>query len=363
MAQVNAKVGDVDFKFRFGGQTNIDCGTFLGADDNRANRNGISVNDCRLAVIADIDTAWQAKLEVSYQASKISFKDVYVQRSFCNAACEVRFGNFFFPFGILRGGLFFKFVDTSTADVTFSPWRKLGMAYQSYSDHFNWGVGIFSAGDVDNGKKTNQGYSFNAYALVRPIVSGSNVLHFTVSGILTHLSDQISFSAPLPVMFTNSPLAETGKMDAYNYGRLEVSAFGVARRFYAEAHFLKAWVNRPNEIATTADDGTVTITPQENYNGAYGFYVQASWRIIGGDQALDYHKKMGLAFNPTRRALDVLARFDRTDLDQFGAANNLTLGVNYYINKYLRVRLNYVHAAVKHGADIDALCSRVQFSF
>ena len=62
-------------------------------------------------------------------------------------------------------------------------------------------------------------------------------------------------------------------------------------------------------------------------------------------------------------ALEVLARFDRTDLDQFGAANNLTLGVNYFFNKYLRVRVNYVHAAIKDGADIDALCSRVQFSF
>lgn len=358
-----AKAGDVDFRVRIGGQANIDCGVYLGADDHRANRNGISVNDCRLAVIADIDTVWQAKLEVSYQASKVSFKDVYVQRSSGGGGREAKFGNFFFPFGVLRGGLFFKFVDTSTADVTFSPWRKLGVAYQSFSDNFNWGVGIFSAGDVDKGKMLNQGYSYNAYALVRPIVTSSSVLHLSVSGILTHPSDKVSFAAPAPLMFTSHSLVKTEDMDAYNYGRLEVAALGMVRRFYAEAHFLKAWVNTPNELRTMADDGVVSVSPQSNYDGAYGFYVQAAWRIVGDDHARDYHKKMGLAFNAARRALDVLVRFDRTDLDQFGAANNLTLGVNYYINKYLRVRLNYVHAAVKAGADMDALCSRVQFSF
>lgn len=360
-AQVNAKIGDVDFKLKFGGRVNIDLGTFLGADDGKANRNGIGANDCRLGITADIDTVWQAKLEVSYSASKISFKDVYIKRSFRKTGSDVQFGNFFFPFGFKRSGTGYKFVDTSTADATFTPWRKLGIAYQTYSDHFNWGVGFFSDGDVDNGKKTNQGYSFNAYALLRPIVTKSEVLHFTVSGILTHPCDKVSFSAPMPLMFTTFPLVATSKMDVYNYGRLEVAALGIVRRFYAEARFLKAWVNRPNEIKTTADDGSVTLTQQDNYDGAYGFYVQGSWRIIGETQ--NYNKKTGLAGNPNGRTLEALLRFDRTDLDEFGAANSLTVGMNYHFNKYIRVRLNYVHAAVKDGADIDALCSRVQFNF
>lgn len=359
-AQVNGKVGDVDFKLKFGGRVNLDLGTFLGADDGKANRNGIGANDCRLGVTADIDTVWQAKLEVSFSASKIGFKDVYVKRSFRATDSEVQFGNFFFPFGFKRAGLGYKFVDTSTADATFTPWRKLGIAYQSYSDHFNWGLGIFSNGDVDNGKKTNQGYSYNAYALIRPIVSSTNVLHFTVSGILTHPCDKVSFSAPMPLMFTTHSLLKTESMDVYNYGRLEVAALGIVRRFYAEARFLKAWVNRPNEVQTLVDDVIIT-NPQDNYDGSYGFYVQAAWRVFGDNQA--YNKKTGLGGNPSKRALDVLARFDRTDLDQFGAANNITVGVNYYANKYLRFRLNYVHAAVKDGANIDALCSRVQFSF
>ncbi|MGN0029145.1 MAG: porin [Marinilabiliaceae bacterium] len=364
-AQVNGKIDDVDFKLKFNGRVNMDLGTFLGADDDKANRNGVSINDCRLGVIADFDTVWQAKLEVSYSGKAIAFRDVYIKRTFKSAGSEVQLGNFFFPFGYKRAGLGYKFVDTAPSDAAFTPLRKLGAAYQSFSDSFNWGLGFFSDGNVDDGKKTNQGYSFDAYALLRPILTSSEVLHFTASGILTHPADKVKFTASMPLMFTSFPLVKTDDIEAYNYGRLEVAALGIVRRFYAEARFLKAWVNTPNEVYSTtkdADGNDVTVaTPQDNYDGAYGFYVQATWRVTGENQG--YNKKTGLASHPRGRAFEVLARFDRTDLDQFGSVNNVTLGVNYHFNKYLRARLNYVHAAIKDGADVDALCSRVQFSF
>ena len=355
-AQVKGKLGDVDFKLKFGGRVNLDMGTFLGADDNAANRNGISANDCRLGVTADFDSVWQAKLEVSYSKKEISFKDVYVKRTFLSTGSEVQLGNFFFPFGFKRAGTAYKFVDTSTADATFTPWRKLGLAYQSFSDHFNWGVGVFSAGDVDNGKQTNQGYSFNAYALVRPVCENGNVFHVTASGMIVHPNGTTTFSSPMPLMFMSHYMLKTDTMEAYNVGKLEIGVLGIVRRFYAEARFLKVWVNTPDE--KIVDDEVVA---QENYNGAYGLYVQAAWRFFGGNQG--YNKKTGLGTNASGRAFEVLARFDRTDLDMFGSANNATLGLNYYFNKYLRVRVNYVHGSIKDGAKLDALCSRVQFSF
>lgn len=78
-AQVSGKIDNTDFKIKFNGRVNLDLGSFLGAEDGKPNRNGISANDCRLGVIADFDSVWQAKLEVSHSAGKISFKDVYVK--------------------------------------------------------------------------------------------------------------------------------------------------------------------------------------------------------------------------------------------------------------------------------------------
>ena len=360
-AQLNTKVGDVQFKLKFGGRTNLDFGSYLGADDGRANRNGVCVNDTRLGLTADIDTVWQAKIEVSFGSKAIAFRDVYVKRTFKSTGSDVQLGNFFFPFGMKRAGLAYKFIENSAADAAFTPWRKMGVAYQIYSPKFNWGVGLFSDGDIDKGKKTNQGYSVNAYGLLRPVDNAGTIFHVGASAIITHPSGSVSFSAVEPQTFSSSTLVKTPAMEAYNYGRLEAQALVIVRRFYAEARFLKAWVNTPNSVTAVGADGEEVEVAQDNYDGAYGFYAQASWRIFGENQ--NYNRKTGLAGNPNAKAMEVLARFSRTDLDQYGAANDLTLGVNYFFNKYLRAKVNYVHSHIRGGIDHDILEGRFQFSF
>ncbi len=361
VAQVNTTVNDVSFKLKFNGRTNLDFGSFLGADDGMPNRNGVAVNDSRLGVIADIDTFWQAKVELSFAAKAINFRDVYVKRTFQKTNSELQVGNFFFPFGYMRSGINYKFIENSSADAAFVNGRKLGVAYLSYSPHFNWGLGIFSDGNIDNGKKANQGYSFNAFALFRPIDNAGNVFHAGVAGILTHPSSEVTFTAIAPQTFCSNTLLKTSAMDVYNYARLEVHALTIVRRFYAEAHFLKAFVNLPNSKVVTNDDGESVTFAQDNYNGMYGVYAQAAWRILGPNHS--YNRKTGLTGNASVKALEVLARFSRIDLDEYGAVNDITLGVNYFINKYLRAKVNYVHSHVVDGAHMDLLQGRLQFSF
>ena len=360
-AQVSTTIGETPFKLKFGGRTNLDLGTYLGADDGQANRNGACVNDTRLSIIADFDTVWQAKVEVFFGSKAIAFRDVYVKRTLQSAGSEVQIGNFFFPFGYYRCGINYKFIENSSADAAFSSLRKMGLAYLSYSPKFNWGVGFFSDGDVDNGKKANQGYSFNAYALFRPLDNAGSIFHAGVSGIVTHPSKTISFSAKEPQTFVSNALFATPALDAYNYTRLEVQALTIQRRFYAEARFLKTWVNLPNEVSVTDDEGNVTTLKQDNFDGSYGLWAQAAWRFFGPDHS--YNRKTGLTGNASAKAFEVLVRFSRVDLDQYGAANDITLGLNYFFNKYLRAKLNYVHTHIEDGAHRDSMQGRLQFSF
>lgn len=360
-AQVSSSVAEIPFKIKFGGRTNLDLGTYLGADDGKANRNGACVNDTRFSFIADIDTVWQAKVELYFGSKAVNFRDVYIKRSFKTTGSELEVGNFFFPFGYLRTGLNYKFIENSSADAAFSSARKMGIAYLSYSKNFNWGVGIFSNGDVDNGKKANQGYNFNAYALFRPVYEDGNVFHFGVSGIITHPSQAVSFSAKSPQTFVSNVLFSTPSLDVYNYERLEVQALTIQRRFYAEARFLKAWVNLPNEVTVTDGQGNEVTVAQDNYDGSYGFWAQAAWRFFGPNHS--YNSKTGLTGNASAKALEALVRFSRVDLDQYGAANDITVGVNYFINKYIRAKVNYVHTHIKDGAHMDSMQGRLQFSF
>lgn len=362
VAQVSTTVGDVSFKMKFNGRTNLDLGTYLGADDNAPNRNGVVVNDTRLGLIADIDTVWQAKIELSFSSKAVSFRDAWVKRTFPSLGSEIQVGNFFFPFGYMRAGINFKFIERSSADAAFVTGRKMGVAYLSYSPRFNYGFGIFSDGNVDNGRKANQGYSVNAFALFRPIDDAGTIFHAGVAGIITHPSGTVSFNGTAPQNFVSNTLIKTPALEAYNYTRLEVHALSIVRRFYAEARFFKAFVNLPNEVVVTSEESGLThVVPQDNFDGMYGISAQAAWRIFGPNHS--YNRKTGLTGNASAKAFEVLARFSRIDLDQYGAINDVTLGVNYFFNKYLRAKVNYVHSHIADGAHLDMLQTRLQFSF
>lgn len=361
--QVRASVGDVDFKFKFGGRTNLDLGTYMGANDGMANRNGASVNDTRMSLIADVDTLWQVKIELSFGSRQVSFRDLFIKRTFKNTNSEIQLGNILLPFGLFRQGIGYKFIEIAPADNAYTPGRKLGAAYTKYLPRFNWSVGFYSDGAIDNGQQTNRGYSFMAHGLVRPVDNGGTIFHIGATGLFTHPSSAVTFNAITPHTFSTGStktLFSTPGMEAYNYGRLNVNALTIVRRFYAEAHFMKAWVNRPNETNVTTDGETRTMA-QGNYNDSYGVYVQAAWRIMGENHS--YNRKTGLTGNANGRALEVLARFSQLDLDTYGAVNDVTIGMNYFINRYLRLKVNYVHSHIRGGADLDHIQGRFQFSF
>ncbi len=357
-AQLTVPVAGSSLSLKFGGRINMDLGTYLGADDDKANRNGFSINDSRLGITADFDTVWQAKMEIAYANKAIAFRDVYVRRAFKNGN-ELKIGNIFMPFGLKPGGLAYKFIETACPDQTFTPLRKLGLLYSRTTPKFNWAAGIYSDGSVDS-KSTNSGYLLMAHALVRPIDAGGTILHIGTSAQWIHPSTTFSYSVIVPETFQAAKVASTPAFDAYNYGKFEAQVLYICRRFYAEAHYLHSWVNLPNEVTTTDSEGNSFTTPQDNYD-AHGVYVQTSWRIFGDNQ--NYNRKTGIAGNPGGKAAEVLLRYAQTDLEAYGLVNDVTIGFNYFFNKYLRAKVNYAHSAVKDGRKYDMLQARLQFSF
>ena len=127
---------------------------------------------------------------------------------------------------------------------------------------------------------------------------------------------------------------------------------GIIRRFYAEAHFQSAFVNMPSKDAYGVAQDNVKV---------HGFFAQASWLILGEQQ--NYNKRTGLAQSASPKNLELLVRFANTDLDDYGTVNDITVGVNYFISRYLNAKLNYVHSAVKDGDDHNLIQARMTFSF
>ena len=152
-------------------------------------------------------------------------------------------------------------------------------------------------------------------------------------------------------MTEGNGIGKVGPGENYNYGRYEIEAIFITGRFYSEVHYMGMNANTPGE---------------DNFK-INGFYGQASFLVIG-DQA-KYNKKTGLAAAPAPKSLEVLARVSRSNIQEDAHLTDFTIGANYFINKNLNFKLNFIHSVSSidnsNAEDMtyNWLQGRLQFSF
>ncbi len=356
--QIKVKTDAGDMSVRFMGRTNFDAGTYLFSDAKVNNEhNGVAMNDTRLGVLANFDEKFSAKIEICYASKAISFRDLWIGYKL-NDNSSLTVGNHFQPYGAKPLGLSYKFVEDASADLAFCPARKIGLSYAYTSDPFNFTAGLFSDGNVDNGKNIDKGWSLAAKAIYRPILDESTVLHIGLAPMFVQSPNTVSFTGSIPTTVVSNGLIGTGALDPKNYLRMEAEAIFISGKLYVEGHYMAANVN---DIKFTSVD-TAGITESAYLDG---FYAQASYMIIGDKQ--NYNKKTGLAANASPKSLEVLARISHLNLDadhvKAGKQTDFTLGANYFFSKNLNLKLNYIFASVKDGDNYSFVQTRLQFSF
>jgi len=352
-AQVKIKTDAGDLTLQINGRTNFDAGTYIvTSEDNLDQHNGVAMNDTRLGAIAKFDEKWSAKIEICYASKAISFRDLWIGYQL-NANSSIKVGNHFQPYGAKPLGLAYKFVEDASADYAFCPARKIGASYSYTSDHLNVTAGLFSDGNVDGGKNVDKGVSAAAKVIYRPIIDDNTVLHLGVAPMFVQSPNEINHTGIIPTTVVSKSLITTGAMKNKNYLRMEVEALYIQNKIYAEAHYL----------ANKMNDAVVDSTVNDVYLD--GFYVQAGYMIKGDKQ--NYNKATGLTKSASPKSLEVLVRLSHLNFDdsaiKAGKQTDLTIGCNYFINKNLNVKLNYIYATVKDHDDYHMIQSRLQFSF
>ncbi len=109
-----------------------------------------------------------------------------------------------------------------------------------------------------------------------------------------------------------------------------------------------------------------------------GYYVQASYFLTGEHRS--YSKSSGIfgSVKPNRNfsldgglgAWELALRLSELDLDDGpiygGREQNISVGVNWYLNPVMRIMFNYINADIDHalyGGDINIFQTRFQFQF
>lgn len=107
---------------------------------------------------------------------------------------------------------------------------------------------------------------------------------------------------------------------------------------------------------------------------AHGGYVQGSYLVVG--EGFEYDAMYGIPGRPVSpKAVELVARFNYTDMNSpasgifGGEEKDLSLGVNWYLNRYLGLKLggSYVwtgdHCNGFYNKDMFLAQARIQYIF
>lgn len=314
------------------------------------------VNDIRLGTIVRFLNHWEGKIELSYGDSKVSLKDVYL--NYARGNHMFRLGNYFEPFGNARVGTTnFRFMTNAVSDKVLGDKRKLGITYAYNHEWVNIMAGIFSDGDIEKSKPLNQGYILAAKWVGRPLMKNKKLIHIGVAPRFSSNASEVTFSggAPTDLLSKGDNTILDARVDhVINQWKLDLEVILLYNKWYAQGQYFQSHLNR---------------FAAPNYN-AKGGYIQAGYMILGAKH--NYNPVTGMIVNPAPGSLEALVRYNNVNLNdagiQGGRITDISLGMNYFINKFVAAKINYTRmlpgkTAVGGENSFDVIQARIQLSF
>lgn len=341
-----------DFQWRLIGRVFFDGGVIW--DDSVTT--SFQVNDIRLGARFLFLEDWEAKIELGYADKKISLKDVYLNYELREHS--FRLGHHYEPFGNSRVGTTnYRFMTNASADRALGNKRKLGVSYSYNHTWFNFMGGIFSNSDIEKSRPVNQGYSLVAKFVGRPLMADKKLIHIGVAPLFSQGEKQVTYSAGAPTDLLSkdeNTYIEADIDRLINQWKLDLELILLYDKWYLQGQYFLAHLNRYSV---------------ENYN-AQGGYIQAGYMILGAKH--NYNARTGMIVNPAPKSLELLCRYDKINLNDAGYTggklSDLTVGMNYFLNKYVAAKINYAYVMVSDTApggkkDFGLIQARLQFSF
>jgi phosphate-selective porin OprO/OprP len=308
------------------------------------------------------------KIEYDFATGEPEAKDVYIGMRQLPVVQYVRVGHYKEPFSLeeMTSDSFTTFMERALPNA-FSPSRNMGIAVMPvfFDEHMTFATGAFrETNNSGFGFGNDQEYNITSRVTGLPIYEdkGEHLLHlgFAYSHKFRH-KENITFSQRpeshlFPVTLVNTGAINTDGVDLINP---EV-----------------AWVFGP--LSLQGEYMRAFVAQIDNPNPEFdGFYLQASYFVTPGDKrayrlgdgAFDRITPVNNFSLDGRHwgAWELAARFSRLDLGsenvQGGTEDDVTAGINWYLNPVTRISVNYVWAHLESVGDSNIAQGRFQLSF
>jgi len=302
--------------------------------------------------------------------------DVWVEEMDVPYLGNVRVGQWKQPFSleVVSSFRYTTFFERSSMFQAFTPFRRVGIGFYDHSNDLSmtWAASAFHSGqDQYGGTYTNdQGYGTAERVTVLPYweSDGQQYLHLGAGHFFNAPVNKTVNFRSLPEIFVgaqeNGPVGSSGQAvpGALHGVPFFVATGNLSVNSYNVLGGELLWVEGPLSIQS---ETMVTFVDQTGGNPVgvlAGTYAQIGYFLTGEhrpydrksgaiDRVIPHHNMKFCGDNGNGSgwgAWEVAARFSYLDLNseniRGGTLTDYTLGVNWFLNPYLKVVFNWVHA-------------------
>ena len=351
---------DGTFKLKFGGRIQADyhfedCDASLPCEGD-----GFEFRRARLFFSGTIYKKVEFKAQYDFAGGDADFKDMWIGLK--TGSGKVKFGHYKEPFSLeeLTSSKYLAFLERSLNNA-FAPGRNSGVGFEGKTDKVTWGLGAYYDADGFGISTSEDNINITGRVVFRPLFEdkGKRMFHIGLAATQKDRESSIRFRARPEAHFTNR-FVDTRSFtadDALIYG-IELAT--VQNNFWAAAEYNQADVSRPGGAADpTFDAGYIQLgyifgDNYRRYKTSAGAFDRqkpdSNWGMDGG-----------------KGAWEIALRYSTIDLTDAGInggeMDNITVGVNWYLNPATRLMINYIMADADERGEADFVLVRWQVDF
>ncbi|MBZ0090026.1 MAG: OprO/OprP family phosphate-selective porin [Thermoanaerobaculia bacterium] len=358
---------DGAFKYWLDGRINLDAATYSGAENRLAD--GAEVRRARIGIKATLFEDWLAELDLDFADNEVEIKDLWVGYAGFDDSL-IKLGNHKAPFGLenLTSSKYITFIERGYIDA-WVPDRRLGLNYSRWGERWQASAGLYgqaagSFNDKDSlgggGAGTDQELGLVGRFTFAPILEKDRVLHLGLAA--THMKPdvgEITTDSEDEDILDRVDAARVLKLDS----RAETHVLRAKFLSTGDMKYVESWDQIGGELAAVygpvsfqaeyqRTDVNRISTPVADYrdHSFDGYYAFVSWMVTGEHRPYSVSEGEFGRIIPKRKAgaFELALRYSTLDLNDIttvdpitgGAAENITLGANWYINANHKIMLN-----------------------
>ena len=354
---VNINAQTTDKEIKFGGRIMYDMAVW---GDSTMDNSGTEFRRVRFYNSGKLYGNVKYKLQLDFAGEEISFKDVWMELSELPFNGNLRVGHFKEPLRLeaLTSSKYITFMERSLP-IAFAPERNTGAMYHTtFGKKLSLQTGVFhEEGSFGNDQELYINVNVTSRITYLAINDESKILHLGASNsIRKNNGNYYSFSSRAENHLGNK-LMRVSFQDVDKTNILGGEIAYVNNALSVQAEYLQTTV-----IGTTE-------TELSSYYGQISYFLTGESRpyksSLDGFSRVNPNNNYG---SGGKGAIELVARTSSMDLTAAnqGALNDITLGVNWYLNPHTRVMLNYVMGEMKNETEViteNAVMMRVQLDF